>query len=342
MAALVLLLFRLLRLLGSGHEAIAVENAALRLQLMAYQRKRAKPKLTAFDRLFWCTLSKVWRRWRTALYVVQPETVVRWQRERFRRFWARISRPKTAGRGRPPVAAQIRRLILDMATANPLWRAPRMHGELKMLGIVVSERTVSRILRRIPHPPSQNWKTFLKNHGNEIMAIDFFIVPTFSFKVLFVFVVLAHRRREVLHFNVTEHPTAEWTAQQMVEAVADRDAPRYLVRDRDRVYGRAVNDTLANLNVQQVVTAPASPWQNGVVERLIGSIRRECLDHVIVFNRWHLKRILKSYFEYYASSRTHLSLAKDCPTPREVEGQGRIVRTPLVGGLHSRCGRIAA
>jgi len=217
-----------------------------------------------------------------------------------------------------------------------------MHGELKMLGIVVSERTVSRILRRIPHPPSQNWKTFLKNHGNEIMAIDFFIVPTFSFKVLFVFVVLAHRRREVLHFNVTEHPTAEWTAQQMVEAVADRDAPRYLVRDRDRVYGRAVNDTLASPNVQQVVTAPASPWQNGVVERLIGSIRRECLDHVIVFNRWHLKRILKSYFEYYASSRTHLSLAKDCPTPREVEGQGRIVRTPLVGGLHSRYGRIAA
>jgi putative transposase len=233
MAALVLSLFRLLRLLGSGHEAIAVENAALRLQLMAYQRKRAKPKLTAFDRLFWCTLSKVWRRWRTALYVVQPETVVRWQRERFRRFWARISRLKTASRGRPPVAAQIRRLILDMATANPLWRAPRIHGELKMLGIVVSERTVSRILRSIPHPPSQNWKTFLKNHGNEIMAIDFFTVPTFSFKVLFVFVVLAHRRREVLHFNVTEHSTAEWTAQQVVEAVAGRDAPRYLVRDRD-------------------------------------------------------------------------------------------------------------
>ena len=245
---------------------------------MAYQRKRAKPKLTAFDRLFWCTLSKVWRRWRTALFVVQPDTVVRWQRERFRNFWARISQRKTVGRGRPPVAAQIRRLILDMATANPLWRAPRIHGELKMLGIVVSERTVSRILRSIPHPPSQNWKTFLKNHGNEIMAIDFFTVPTFSFKVLFVFVVLAHRRREVLHFNVTEHPTAEWTAQQVVEAVADRDAPCYIVRDRDRVYGRAVDDTLASLNVEQVVTAPASPWQNGVVERLIGSIRRECLD----------------------------------------------------------------
>src|SRR5215207_8696454 len=141
-----------------------------------------------------------------------------------------------------------------------------------MLGIVVSERTVSRILRRIPHPPSQNWKTFLKNHGNEIMAIDFFIVPTFSFKVLFVFVVLAHRRREVLHFNVTEHPTAEWTAQQLVEATADRDVPRYLVRDRDRVYGRAVNEKLASLNVQHVIAAPASPWQNGVVERLIGSI----------------------------------------------------------------------
>ena len=163
--------------------------------------------------LVWCTLSKVWRRWRTALFVVQPDTVVRWQRERFRKFWAHISRRKTAGRGRPPVAAEIRRLILDMATANPLWRAPRIHGELKMLGIVVSERTVSRILRSVPRPPSQNWKTFLNNHGSEIMAIDFFTVPTFSFKVLFVFVVLAHRRREVLHFNVTEHPTAEWIAQ---------------------------------------------------------------------------------------------------------------------------------
>jgi putative transposase len=342
MAALVPLLFRLLRLLGSGHEAIAVDNPALRLQLMAYQRKRARPKLTAFDRLFWCALSKVWRRWRTALYVVQPDTVVRWQRERFRKFWAHISLRKTAGRGRPPVAAQIRRLILDMATANPLWRAPRIHGELKMLGIVVSERTVSRIIRSIPRRPSQSWKTFLKNHGNEIMAIDFFTVPTFSFKVLFVFVVLAHRRREVLHFNVTEHPTAEWTAQQLVEAAADRDVPRYLVRDRDRVYGRAVNEKLASLNVQHVIAAPASPWQNGVVERLIGSIRRECLDHVIVFNQWHLKRMLRSYFAYYASSRTHLSLEKNCPTPRDVEEQGIIVRTPLVGGLHSRYGRIAA
>jgi hypothetical protein len=244
MAALVILLFRFIRLLGSGHEAIAVENAALRLQLAAYQRNGARPTSTAFDRLFWGTLSKVWRRWRTALFVVRPDTVVRWQRGRFRKFWAHICRRRAAGRGRPPVAAEIRRLIRDMATANPLWRAPRIHGELKMLGIIVSERTVSRILRSVPRPPSQNWKTFLKNHGSEIMAIDFFTVPTFTFKVLFVFVVLAYRRREVLHFNVTEHPTAEWIARQLVEAVADRDSPRYLIRDRDRVYGRAVTRTL--------------------------------------------------------------------------------------------------
>jgi putative transposase len=254
---MVILLFRLVRLLGSGHEAIALENAALRLQLAAYRRNRARPKLTAFDRLFWCTLSKFWRRWRTVLFVVQPDTVVRWQRERFRRFWAQLSQRKTTGRGRPAVAAQIRRLILEMANANPLWGAPRIHGELKMLGIIVSERTVSRLLRSVVRPPSQNWKTFLKNCGAEIMAMDFFTVPTFTFKVMFVFVVLAHRRREVLHFNVTEHPTAEWIAQQLVEAVADRDAPRYLVRDRDRVYGRAVNEKLASLKVQQVITAPA-------------------------------------------------------------------------------------
>jgi putative transposase len=342
MAVLVLLLFQFIRLLGSGHEALAVENAALRLQLLAYQRKRVRPKLTAFDRLFWCALSRHWSRWRTALIVVQPDTVVRWQRERFRKFLVRLSKHKVAVRGRPAVAPEIRRLIIKMATANPLWRAPRIHGELKMLGIKVSERTVSRILRSVPRQPSQSWKTFMRNHADQIVAVDFFAVPTLTFKILFVFIVLAHRRREVLHFNVTEHPTAEWISQQLVEAFGERDVVRYLIRDRDGVYGRAVEERLAALNIQQVLTAPASPWQNAYAERLIGTIRRECLNHVIIFNRYHLKRILTSYLSYYTYSRTHLALEKDSPQTRVAQIDGKITRIPQVGGLHSRYVRNAA
>jgi putative transposase len=205
--------------------------------------KRKRPVLTTSDRMFWCALAKMWGGWRDALMIVQPETVLRWQRERFRRFWAGLSQPKRR-RGRPCIPTQVRRLILEMASENPLWRAPRIHGELRMLGIDVSERTVSRILRTLPRRPSQSWKTFLSNHIGHIASVDFFTVPTITLKVLFVFVVIAHPRREALHFNVTEHPTAEWIAQQVVEACAYRDAPKYLIRDRDRVYGAAVCERL--------------------------------------------------------------------------------------------------
>jgi hypothetical protein len=219
MPAMILCLLRFVRLLCSGHQSIVIENAALRLQLRAFQRTRRRPVLTASDRLFWCALAKLWSGWRGALMFVQPETVVRWQRERFRRFWARLSKQTGIKRGRPCIPAEIRRLIVQMAVENPLWRAPRIHGELKMLGIAVSERTVSRILRTVPRPPSQSWKTFLNNHVGQILSVDFFTVPTITLKVLYVFVVLAHRRREVLHFNVTDHPTAKWIAQQVVEGL---------------------------------------------------------------------------------------------------------------------------
>jgi transposase InsO family protein len=318
MLAIILCVFRFVRLLGSGYQAVAVENLALRLQLAAYKRKLKRPMLTQWDRLFWVGLSQVWSRWRHALIFVQPDTVVRWQRERFRRFWARLSRPNGPRRGRPAVASEIRKLIEQMAISNPLWRAPRIHGELKMLGIPISERTVSRILQPVPRPPSQRWKTFLHNHVGQLVSIDFFTVPTLTMKVLFVFIVLEHRRREVLHFNVTEHPTATWTSQQIVEAFADRDAPRYLVRDRDSVYGNEVRLRIASLHIEEVLTAPRSPWQNPYAERLIGSIRRDCLNHFVILNARHLKRTLASYFAYYNGSRTHLGLDKQCPFPRRV------------------------
>jgi putative transposase len=342
MLAILLSFFRFLRLLGSGHQAVAVENLALRRQLAAYRRKRKRPVLTRLDRLFWIGLSQVWQDWRDALVFVQPDTVVRWQRERFRRFWARLSRPQGGQRGRPALANEVRRLILQMGMANPLWRAPRVHGELKMLGIVVSERTVSRVLRTIPRPPSQNWKTFLKNHLSEIVSTDFFTVPTVQFRILFVFLVLEHRRREVLHFNVTDHPTSAWVAQQMMEAFGDRAAPRYLIRDRDGVYGHEVRERLKSLDIEEVLTAPQSPWQNAYAERLIGSIRRECLNHFVVFNSRHLKRTLAAYFRYYHRSRTHLGLGKQCPIERAVMDCGVIVEKPELGGLHHRYERLAA
>src|SRR3989449_5100675 len=215
MPALLLFIFRFVRLLLSGHQAIAIENAALRLQLAAFQRKRKRPVLTTFDRVFWITLRRYWSGWRHPLLYVQADTIAHWQRERFRRFWARLSKRHGRRRGRPATAVEIRRLIERMVVANPLWRAPRIHGELKMLGIAISERTVSRVLRTIrSRPPSQTWKTFLRNHLGEIVSVDFFTVPTVRLGVLFVCLVLEHRRREVLHFNATDHPTSEWVSQQ--------------------------------------------------------------------------------------------------------------------------------
>src|SRR5215471_15873181 len=198
MPTLALFLFRFARLLFSGHAAVAAENAALRLQLAAFQRQRRRPVLTSLDRLFSVGLSLLWKRWRSPLMYVQADTVVRWQRERFRRFWARLSRRNRRRRGRPATAVEIRRLIAQMASANPLWRAPRIHGELKMLGIAISERTVSRIIRSLRRPPNQTWRTFLHNHIGQMVSIDFFTVPTITMRVLFVFIVLGHARRKVL------------------------------------------------------------------------------------------------------------------------------------------------
>ena len=342
MPALLLSIFRFIRLLLSGHQAIAIENAALRLQLAAFQRKRKRPLLTTFDRVFWITLRRWWSGWRRPLLYVRADTVTRWQRERVRRFWARLSKRRGRRRGRPAIAVEIRRLIERMVVANPLWRAPRIHGELKMLGIAISERTVSRILRGLPQSPTQTWKTFLHNHLDQSVSIDFFTVPTITMKVLFVFLVLEHRRRQVLHFKVTEHPTAAWTSQQIVEAFLDRDAPRYLMRDRDSIYGDEVRLRISSMGIEELLTAPRSPWQNPYVERLIGSIRRDCLNHFVILNAKHLKRALASYFGYYHGSRTHLGLNKQCPFPRQVSSIGRIIAIPQLGGLHHRYERVAA
>src|SRR5437899_3297706 len=290
MVTLLLHLLRLLPMLCGGHRQVALENLALRHQLAVYKKMVNRPKLLSSDRLFWVALSRVWAGWRQALVIVSPNTVLRWQRRRFREYWARLSARPAAGR--PRVSRQIRALVVRMAQANPLWGAPRIHGELQMLGIDVAERTVSRLVPKRRSPPSQTWRTFLTNHVRDLVSIDFFTVPTARLRVLFVFVVLAHDRRRVLHFNVTEHPTAAWTAQQIVDAFPDDSAPSYLLRDRDSVYGHVFRQRVKGMGVGEVLTTPHSPWQNPFAERLIGSIRRECLNHVLVLGERHLRRTL--------------------------------------------------
>ena len=338
----------ILALLGALRAALrtrtdfTLENLALRQQLALLRRRSKRPQFGRLDRAFWVWLSKPAGWVREALHLVRPETVIRWHRQGFRAFWTWKSR---RGRtGRPPVNSELADLVRTMALANPLWGAPRIHGELLKLGLDISQRTVARLMPRRPKPPSQTWRTFLQNHLADLVSVDFFVVPTATFRVLYVFVVLLHHRRQVVYYNVTATPTAAWTAQQLVEAFPDDSAPRYLLRDRDSIYGGVFRRRVKGLRIAEVLTAPRSPWQNPFAERVIGTIRRELLDHVIVLNEGHLRRRLRSYFRYYHGSRTHLALEKDAPEPRAVEPpeHGRVVAVPHVGGLHHRYVRRAA
>lgn len=319
---------------------LAFENLLLRQQLAVMKEKGIRPQLSQTDRSFWVLVSKIWPRWRDVLHIVRPETVVRWHREGFRRHWT----AKCRKRGRPPIDPAIRVLIRRMCETNPLWGAPRIHGELLKLGINVSEAVVSKYMIRHRKPPSQGWRTFLENYAKDIIATDFFTVPTATFRVLFVLVVLSHDRREILHTNVTEFPTAEWTARQVIEAVGLGDAPKYLIRDQDRKFSASFSRKVASAGLTEVPTAPASPWQNAYAERVIGTIRRECLDYTIILGEQHLRRTVKRYADYYNGIRTHLSLEKDAPKGRRIESpdEGAIKSRRHCGGLHHEYFRQAA
>jgi putative transposase len=277
------------------------------------------------------------------LAIVQPATGIRWHRDGFKRFWNRRSRAGRRG-GRPGLGREVVNLIRKMSRSNVTWGAPRIRNELAKLGIEVAVLTVARYMERERKPSSPSWRAFLDNHVKDLVAVDFFVVPAATFGVLFGFLVLAHDRRRVVHFNVTASPTAEWTARQMVQAYPDETAPRFLVRDRDQIYGERLRRVLKVLGIEEVVTAARSPWQNAYAERLIGSLRRECLDHIVVLGELHLLRILSGYFEYYNRARCHLSLVGDAPEPRPVQGLelGKVVEQPEVGGLHHRYARAAA
>ena len=334
------LLFIVVRSLFRHRADLVLENLALRQQLAVLKEKKPRPRLSDANRVFWVWLREAWPKWAGAVTIVKPATVVRWHRAGFRWYWRWKSKAKKAGR--PRVSRDVRDLIRRLCRENPTWGAPRVHGELLKLGIQVAERTVSRYMPKRPAPPRarQNWRTFLRNHRDVIAAMDFFTVPTITFRVLYVLFVIHHARRQVLHFNVTAHPTTAWVIHQLREAFPFETAPRYLIFDRDSKFAPAVIAVIKSLGIEPIRTAYRSPWQNGTAERWILSCRAEMLDNVIVLGERHLGRLLGEYVRYYREDRTHLTLSKDAPDHREVTPkpclEAKVVSLPRVGGLHHR------
>ena len=323
-----------------GRAELELEVIALRHQLAVLRRQRpGRTRLFALDRLLWIWLYRVWPRCLNIMVLVKPATVIQWHRQGFRLFWRWRSRS-----GRPSVDREVRELIRQMSRANPLWGAPRIHGELLKVAIEVSQATVAKYMRRRIGTPSPTWRTFLRSQASGIAAIDMFVVPSATLRILFVLLILTHDRRKIVRFDVTQHPTAGWLSRQLTDAFPWDTAPRFLLRDRDTSYGSVFRKRVEVMGITEVVTAPRSPWQNAYVERVIGSIRRECLDHVVISNQRHLRRVLASYVDYYHRTRTHLSLDKDCPDSRPVQPptRGQVLAIPQVGGLHHRYERLAA
>ena len=317
---------------------LEAENATLRHQLMVLRRKMPdRPRLTNNDRWFFIQIYRWFPSILQVLTIIRPETLVRWPRAGFRCYWRWKS---LRGGGRPQIETELRALIRRMSIENPLWGAPRIHGELLKLGFAVAQSSVAKYMVKRRGPPSQGWCTFLHNHAPDIAAMDLFVVPTIGFKLLYAFVIVRLNRRDLVWINVTTNPNAEWVARQITEAFPWNEAPRYMLRDRDRIYAAVVMRRLRAMGIRDKPVAPASPWQNGFAERLIGSIRRECLDHVIVGGEAHLRRILRSYAMYYNKIRTHRSLDKDAPIWLPIQQTGAITSNPILGGLHHHYIRI--
>ncbi len=319
---------------------LAMENLALRQQLTVLNQKAIRPRLRNRNRFFWVAISKFWPNWRSVLLIVQPDTVVKWHRQGFRLFWRWKSRRKG---GRPLVDREVQVLIRRLSRENPTWGVPRIKSELSLLGYNVAKSTVAKYMVRQPKPPSQSWRMFLKNHANQIVACDFFTVPTVTFRQMYIFILLHHNSRKLLHANITTNPTSAWTAQHIRQAFPYDTVPRFLLRDNDSIYGTVFQRTVESMGIAPLRTAYRSPWQNAYVERVIGSIRRECLNHLIVLNEKGLQKVLDEYVQYYNRTRPHLSLNLNSPIPRNVEppDNGKVVATPVLGGLHHRYSRVA-
>ena len=324
--------------LFKSRSRLEAENLFLRHQLnIALRRAPPRLRLRGSDRALLIWMTRLWPSLLGMAQVVQPETILRWHRAGFKAFWRWKSRNRA---GRPKIDRGLRDLIQRMSSENLLWGASRIHGELLMLGFEVAQSTVSKYMVRGQNPPSQTWKTFLRNHAEAIAAIDMCVVPTLTIDLLFAFLVLGHRRRQLLWFEVTRHPTAEWLARQITEAFPWASAPAFLVRDNDRAYGHVFTSRVRAMGIRDRPISPGSPWQNGYAERLIGTLRRECLDQVVIFGETHLQRILSAYAAHYNKARTHLALQKDAPLHRAVQRSGAIVAIPILAGLHHQYVRI--
>jgi len=317
---------------------LEAENLFLRHQLnIALRHRSTRLPLRGSDRALLVWMTRLWPSLLGMAQVVEPATILRWHRAGYRSYWRWKSRKRA---GRPRIDRELRDLIRRMNRENPLWGAPRIHGELLKLGFELAESTVSRYMMRRRRPPSQSWRTFLRNHAEAIAAIDLCVVPTVYFERLFAFIIIGHGRRQLLWFAVTRHPTAEWLAQQIVEAFRWEAPPTYLVRDNDGAYGPVFQRRVRTMGIRDRPISPRSPWQNPYAERLIGTLRRDCLDHVLIFGARHLRRVLAAYSAYYNETRTHLSLDKDAPSGRRIQRHGVIVTVPILSGLHHAYARI--
>lgn len=320
-----------------SRENQAIVELALRQQLSVYVHRHPRPRLSPLDRAFWVFLSRFWSHWRTALVLVRPETVIRWHRKAFRGYWRWISKP---GPGRPPIPGETKALIVRMASENG-WRARKIQAELSKLGILLGLTTISRYLPKVDagSDPHQRWMTFLRNHRDVIAGMDFFVVPTVRFTLLYVWFILDHGRRRVLHFNVTRHPSARWVIQQLRETFPDHPTHRYLVLDNDAIFSAEVARAVARFGIHPQRTALQSPWQNGTAERFVGTVRRELLDHVVVMSEDHLRRLLREYIAYYNAERVHTSIG-DAPEGRAVQERpskrAKVIGLSRLGGLHHR------
>ena len=329
--------FAYLRAFLRTRHDLGLEILALRQQVAVLKRKHPRPRLNNLDRLFWLALRRLWSRWADALILVKPETVIGWHRTGFRLYW----RVRSGGGGRK-IGGDVFEIVRRMARENPSWGAPRIHGELLKLGFDISERTVSRYLARRPAragDAAKNWLAFLKNHREAIAALDFFTVPTVSFRLLYCFFAIDHGRRKILHFNVTAHPTAEWVVQQLRETFPDSVRHRYVILDRDAKFSREVLGFLDASGIKPVRASVRSPWQNGLAERWVGSARRECFDHVIAMDDTHVRCLAREYMTFYHADRTHDGLGKDTPSGRAIESKpagAELISLPRVGGLHHR------
>jgi len=334
------LIFEFFRLLFKSRQGLILENLMLRQQLNICMRKSKKPKLENIDRIILVWMSKIFSNWKSALIVVKPATVVGWHKKGFKLYWKRKSRRV----GRPNINWELIKLIRRMQKENLTWSAQRIQGEVEMLGFSVCENTVAKYMRKPKTDPKklQRWLTFLRNHAKYTVGIDFLVARTIFFKSIHVFVAIAHDRRKILHFAVSSKPHSQWAIQQLRETFSYDETTKYVIRDNDKIFSHEFKQAIKRFGLEDTPTAPRSPWQNPFCERVIGTLRRECLDHMIILNEKHLYDVLHEYiFEYYNVSRTHMSLDKDSPVHRPAQTEGKIVSKPILGGLHHVYSRVA-